>query len=302
MQLDLNLLTALDALLEEGSVGAAAERLHLSQPAMSRTLNRIRRTTGDPILVRSGRTMLPTPYALAVRADVHTVVQQARRVLAPQREVDLATLERTFVLRCHDAITTALAPDLVAAVRAEAPGVRLRFLAESSADSDDLRRGHTDVEIGAGEPATTDLRAEHLGQEEFRIVMRRANPLCDGELTVDRYAAAEHITISRRGRLRDPVDTALEELGMTRHVVASAPTTAVGLRIVATSDIIVAVPAAMCRPDITTLDLTTAPLPVDTPPVQLVLTWHRRYDTDNAHTWLRHHMRTTLTANRLSRY
>ena len=300
VHIDLNLLTALDALLEEVSVGAAAERLHLSQPAMSRTLSRIRRTTGDQILVRAGRTMLPTPYALAVRADVHLVVQQAQRVLAPRRDVDLVTLERTFVLRCHDAITTALAPDLVAAVRAEAPGVRLRFLNEASTDSDELRRGHTDVEIGSDEPDTADLVAERLGHDRLRVVMRRGNPLGDGELTVDRYAAAEHITISRRGRLRDVVDTALEELGMTRSVVASAASTAIGLRIVAAGDIVVAAPEIVCQPDIALLDLITAPLPVHTPPSPLFLTWHHRYDTDPAHTWLRHHIR-TLTAHKLSR-
>src|SRR5919199_290295 len=109
MQLDLNLLTALDALLEEGSVTGAAERLRLSAPAVSRTLGRIRRLTGDDILVRTGRTMTPTPYALAVREQVGDLVRQANAVLAPRRELDLATLTRTFTLRCHDAIATMLA-------------------------------------------------------------------------------------------------------------------------------------------------------------------------------------------------
>jgi DNA-binding transcriptional LysR family regulator len=81
MHLDLNLLTALDALLDERGVGAAADRLHLSQPAMSRTLSRIRRATGDPILVRSGRTMLPTPYAEQIRDEVHQLVTRAQTVL-----------------------------------------------------------------------------------------------------------------------------------------------------------------------------------------------------------------------------
>src|SRR3954465_11323365 len=104
VQVDLNLLTALDALLEEGSVAGAAARLRLSAPAMSRTLGRIRRATGDQILVRTGRTMTPTPYAIAIREQVHELLQQVQGVLAPSRELDLTTLERTFTLRWHDSL------------------------------------------------------------------------------------------------------------------------------------------------------------------------------------------------------
>src|SRR3954453_8011838 len=113
MHLDLNLLTALDALLEETSVTAAASRLHLSAPAMSRALGRIRKTTGDQILVRTGRTMTKTPYALAVRDQGRELVRQAESVLAPERELDLATLDRVFTLQCHDAITTSIGPALL---------------------------------------------------------------------------------------------------------------------------------------------------------------------------------------------
>lgn len=296
VHLDLNLLTALDALLEEGSVGAAAQRLHLSQPAMSRTLTRIRRTTGDQILVRSGRAMLPTPYALAIRAEVHGLVDRAHGVLSPRHHLDLSSLERTFVLRCHDAVTTTLAPELISTVRAEAPGVRLRFLAEPSGDSDDLRRGHGDVEIGSAEPATSELRSELLGHEGLLVGLRSTNPLHAGELTVQRYASAEHITVSRRGRLHDPVDDALAQLGLSRRVVASTPTIAAALRIVSGSDLVVALPATICRWETSTLKLATAPLPVSVPPVKVVLSWHRRYDDDAAHAWLRGLIRAALTA------
>ena len=110
-----------------------------------------------------------------------------------------------------------------------------------------------------------------------------------------RYASAEHITISRRGRLHDPVDNALENLGLFRRVVASTPTTAAALRIVSTSDLLVALPATICRWGTSILGLATAPLPVVVPPVQIILTWHRRYDSDNAHLWLRDLIRAALT-------
>src|ERR1700689_83586 len=153
MKVDLNLLGALDALLEEGSVSGAADRLHLSAPAMSRTLTRIRHATGDQILVRTGRTMTPTPYALRVRERVHGLVIEAQSVLTPERELALDTLARTFTLQAHDAIASALGPELLAAVRAQAPGVKLRFLSEGVVDTLDLRHGIVDLELGASPSA-----------------------------------------------------------------------------------------------------------------------------------------------------
>lgn len=114
MQLDLSLLTDLDALL-----------------AMSRSPGRTRGTTGDQILVRTGCTMTPTPYAIAVREQVHELLHRVHGVLAPSRELDPATLERTFTLRWHDSLVALSGPALLAAVRGQAPGVRLRFVASS---------------------------------------------------------------------------------------------------------------------------------------------------------------------------
>lgn len=176
MQLDLNLLAALDALLEEGSVAGAAARLHVTAPAMSRSLGRIRRTTGDQILVRTGRTMTPTPYAIAVRQQVHELLHQVQGVLAPSREFDLATLERTFTLRWHDSLVALSGPALLAAVRGQAPGVRLRFVAESSIDTPELRRGEVDLEANANRPSAPDIRAENVGKTRLVIVVRQGTP------------------------------------------------------------------------------------------------------------------------------
>src|SRR5687767_933458 len=132
MQADLNLLTVLDALLEEGSVMGAAERLHLSSPAVSRTLGRIRKVTGDDILVRTGHSMTPTPYALSISEEVHRLVRQANAVLSPSRELDLDRLDRTFTVQCHDALASSVVPTLIGRITAQAPGVRLRVLAEHS--------------------------------------------------------------------------------------------------------------------------------------------------------------------------
>lgn len=297
MQLDLNLLTALDALLEEGSVTDAAARLHVSAPAMSRTLGRIRRATGDQILVRTGRTMTPTPRALALRATVHELVQQAQAVLSPQTEVDLSRLERTFILKWHDALAAAAGPALLSTLRTQAPGVRLRFLAEAATDTHDPRRGDIDLEATSSEPSSPEIRHEIMGHDRLVLVMQPGHPLDSGAPTLEDYAAAEHVTVSRRGRLRDPVDDALQALGLIRQVVVAAPTNATALQFVRHHDLVVAVPELVSRPLLDDFGLCTRPLPepLTMPAIPIYVAWHQRYDNDPAHTWLRGQARTALT-------
>jgi DNA-binding transcriptional LysR family regulator len=297
MQLDLNLLAALDALLEEGSVAGAAARLHVTAPAMSRSLGRIRRTTGDQILVRTGHAMTPTPYAIAVREQVHKLLQEVRGVLAPSRELDLTTLERTFTLRWHDSLVALSGPALLAAVRKEAPGVRLRFTAESSIDTPELRRGEVDLEANANRPTAPDIRAERVAETHHVIVVRRGHPLTRVKaVTTARYAASEHITISRRGSLGNALDDALGQLGLTRRVVATAPTEAAAFEFVRGSDLLVTAPESTTRSAAADLGLTLLPLPLELPPAAVYLSWHQRYDTDPAHVWLRDLARTALAS------
>ncbi|MGW5232564.1 LysR family transcriptional regulator [Streptomyces nodosus] len=289
MQLDLNLLTALDALLEEGSVAGAADRLHVTAPAMSRSLGRIRKVTGDQILVRTGRTMVPTAHALAIREQVHDLVQRAHAVLSPEQEVDLTTLERVFTVRWHDALAAACGPALVAAVHRDAPGVRLRIVAESGSDTPELRRGAVDLESGSAEPAVPDIRSRFIAEDRLIVALRPGHPLTAERepLTAERYAAAEHLTVSRRGRLRDPVDDVMDALDLRRRVVAATPTAATALRLALGTDLLVTVPEAVTRSARQELGLATLPLPLDLPPIPLFLLWHQRYDNDRAHRWLR---------------
>ena len=287
MQLDLNLLAALDALLEEGSVSGAADRLHVTAPAMSRSLGRIRRTTGDQILVRTGRTMTPTPYAEAVRGQVHELVRQAQVVLAPGRDLDLGTLEHTFTLRWHDTLVALAGPALLASVREQAPGVRLRFIAESSTDTPELRRGEVDLEANANRPTEPGIRYEPAAEDRFIVATRRGHPLTRGAMTAERFAAAEHITVSRRGRFSNPVDDALAELGLSRRVVATAPTGAAAIAFVRDSDLVITGPAYTPRVMAEDFGLAVLPLPLDLPPAPVYLSWHQRHDTDEAHAWLR---------------
>ncbi|MET9694745.1 LysR family transcriptional regulator [Streptomyces sp. NPDC006514] len=287
MQLDLNLLTALDALLEEGSVAGAAARLHVTAPAMSRSLGRIRKATGDQILVRTGRSMVPTTRALAMRAQVHALVQQAHQLLSAQQELDLAALDRVFTVRWHDALTAACGTALITAVHRQAPGVQLRLSAEPGTDTPELRRGEVDLESSSGPPTLPDIRHRLIGRDRLVVAVRPGHPLTEGPLNLERYAAAGHLTVSRRGRLRDQIDDALTTRGLERRVVAAGPTTAFALQLALDTDLVVTLPDAVTRAARGQLGLVTLQPPLPLPEVPLYLLWHQRYDDDRAHTWLR---------------
>lgn len=287
MQLDMNLLVALDALLDEGSVGGAAARMHVSSPAMSRTLDRIRHMTGDSILVRAGRTMTKTPYAESIQQEVHAIVARAQAVLAQQRSFDVAQLQRSFTIQCHDALACALGPALVARVREAAPQAILRVLAEASTEAPELRQGQVDLHIGAAIPTQADIRHALLGHDTMAVAMRAHHPLAASKLTARRYAGAEHLIVSRRGRLRDPVDDALAAQSLARSVAASAPTAAAALCMASASDLLVVVPTRACAALVHAFGLITTTMPVRVPALPVIASWHMRHDGDRAHEWLR---------------
>ncbi|MFJ3922018.1 LysR family transcriptional regulator [Streptomyces sp. NPDC090022] len=285
-RLDLNLLVALDVLLEEQSVSRAAARLHLSEPAMSRTLGRIRAALGDPVLVRAGRSMVATPHALAVRGEVREVVERARAVFLSGGEVDLRTLSRTFTVLAHDAVVAAYGAALFTRVSREAPGVRLRFLAEGHVDVPALREGTADLELGVVDARVPEVRVEHVLDERMLGVARAGHPLLRGRPTARRFAAAEHLIVSRRGRLEGPVDTALAELGLTRRVVGSVGSFPASLFLLRDADLVGLI-TSQAVPLAESLGLVCFEVPLTLPPLPFGLAWHPRHDADPAHAWLR---------------
>jgi DNA-binding transcriptional LysR family regulator len=283
---DLNLLVTLDVLLAEGSVARAAQRLRLSPSAMSRALARLRDTTGDPLLVRAGRGLVPTPRALELRERVRQLVEDAEAVLRPAERLDLQQLFRTFTLRTSEGFVETFGPDLIARVGKEAPRVRLRFVQKSDKDSALLRDGTIDLETGVVGMATApELRAQALFRDRFIGVVRRGHPLSQGEITPARYASGQHICVSRRGLEQGPVDEPLKALGLEREIVTIVGGFSTALALARVSDLIATVPERH------TTGLRAGmhgfPLPVSTPEITVSLLWHPRLGADPAHRWLR---------------
>jgi len=289
---DLNLLTALDALLAEGSVTGAARRLGLSSSAMSRTLARLRSATGDPLLVRAGRGLVPTPYAAELRARVPALSRDVLAVLNPPvTRLDIASLERTFTLRANEGFVAALSASLVAAVTEAAPRVRLRFAPKPEKNARPLREGQIDLEIGVLGAFAPEVRTQSLFRDKFVGVARIGHPLLSGtDITPERYAACDHVVASRKGEFRGPVDDALEELGLQRTVSVVVPGFPDAMRIARHSDLVALVPRSClgkANDQAATTGLQSFELPVRTPEIVISAMWHPRVDADPAHRWLR---------------
>ncbi len=289
---DLNLLVALDALLAEGSVTGAARRLGLSSSAMSRTLARLRSATGDPLLVRAGRGLVPTPRAAALRDQVHELTRGVRTVLSPQtNQLDIATLERTFTIRANEGFVEQFSAPLVAAVTGAAPRVCLRFAPKPIKDARPLREGQIDLEIGVLGEFAPEIRTHFIFRDKFLGAVRVGHPLLTGSLTAERYAACKHVVVSRKETFTGPVDDALGELGLRREIVAVVPGFPDAMRIARNTDLVALVPrsglASPTGADPTGPGLVGFDLPVRTPPIAISAMWHPRMDADPAHRWLR---------------
>ncbi|CAM3462534.1 LysR family transcriptional regulator [Polaromonas hydrogenivorans] len=283
---DLNLLVTLDVLLQEGSVARAAQRLRLSPSAMSRALARLRETTGDPLLVRAGRGLVPTPRAVELRERVSQLVHEAQAVLRPAEKLDLQQLVRTFTLRTSEGFVENFGPSLIARVGEQAPGVRLRFVPKPDKGSAPLRDGSVDLETGVvGKTTAPEVRAQALIRDRFIGVVRMGHALNQGEITPARYAAGRHICVSRRGQDRGPIDEALAPFGLEREIVTTVGGFSAALALARASDLIASVPerhTANLR-----AGMHSFPLPVFTPEITVSLLWHPRLDADPAHRWLR---------------
>ncbi len=283
---DLNLLITLDVLLAEGSVAGAARRLRLSPSAMSRALARLRETTGDPLLVRAGRGLVPTPRAIELRDPVSRLVQDARAVLRPVEALDPARLARSFVLRTSEGFVENFGAALIARVGAEAPGVRLRFLPKPDKDSAPLREGLVDLETGViGRATAPELRVQALFRDRFIGVVREGHPLGTGEVTPARYAAGRHVLVARQGVERGPVDEALKAVGLERQVATTVGGFSTALALVRSTDLIASVPER--HTGLLRAGLFSFALPVPVPEITVSMLWHPRLDGDPAHRWLR---------------
>ncbi|MCE7763876.1 LysR family transcriptional regulator [Pseudomonas sp. WOUb67] len=290
MQLpDMNLLVALDALLDEGSVVGAAQRMNLSPAAMSRTLGRIRDALGDPILVRAGRGLVPTPRALALREQVHGLVEQAGQVFRSRDDVDLVNLDRAFNIRTNDLFIALYGAQLLSMMLAQAPRTVLRFVPEGSGDDDAvLRNGQIDLIISSAVELGPEIKVQSLFNTYFVGLARVGHPIFDAPITPERFAAYPQISVSRRGRANGPIDVALANHKVERRVALITTSFHSAMFSLPDSDLILPIPANILNSvQRLKLPLRSFEIPVPLEKVNVMQAWHPRFDNDPAHRWLR---------------
>ncbi|WP_434698268.1 LysR family transcriptional regulator [Pseudomonas sp. D1-1] len=287
---DLNLLLTLDVLLSEGSVAGAARRLRLSPSAMSRALARLRQVTGDPLLVRAGRGLVPTPRALALREQVSQLVQDAQAALRPEQAPDLRRVNRTFTLRTRQGFVENFALELIARVSEQAPGVRLCFVDKADKDSAALREGSVDLETAVVDERTRpELRTQALFRDRLIGVVRPGHPLSQIEVSAADYAMGAHIGVSLHDLDHGPMDQALGALGLSREIITSVPGFSAALGLARSSDLIASVPERYTTR--LRAGMHSFALPFALPGFTIAMLWHPRMDADPVHRWLRGCMR-----------
>jgi DNA-binding transcriptional LysR family regulator len=290
---NLNLLVALDALLHERSVTAAARRAHVTPSAMSHSLAQLRDLLGDPLLVRAGRGLALTARAQDLIAPLHRVLLDAQAILQDGARFDPAVARRHFVIAAPDFLATLLMPGLLRAVRKEAPGVTLEIVPSiRRGNAWMLESGELDLALGAIVDDAAGIRRADLCTEGFACAVRKDHPFIRGSLSLEQYARVEHAVITLGDDNRPTwADEALAKLGKQRRVVLRVRYFMAAPLIVARTDLLISAPAMLIRyfAELTPLQVLPPPIPLPTYPEEMY--WHDRFETDPAHRWLRAHIK-----------
>jgi len=286
-RLDLNLLVTLEALLSEQNVTRAAARLHLSQPAVSAQLNRLRQLFDDPLLIPAQRGMTPTVRALALRAPLQQALDQLRETLGEHQAFDPLTAKLTVSLACSDYAQWAVVRPLLLVLRRQAPEVRiaLRQLDLRRVEAQ-LASGEIDAALITPHMAPPGLRSRVLFRERYVLIGRRGHKGLHAGLSAAGFAALEQIVVSPGGGgFVTEVDTLLASQGLSRRVVLSAASFLIVPKLVAQSELVALVPWRLVADDTAPFTIVDCPLPVAG--FDMALCWHERVHGHVAHRWLR---------------
>ncbi|MBZ8138884.1 LysR family transcriptional regulator [Rubrivivax gelatinosus] len=294
-RLDLNLLVTLDALLAEHNVTRAAARLHLSQPAVSVQLAKLREAFADPLLLPGPRGMRPTARALELRQPLHEALAALGQAIAPSAAFDPARATNTWRVAATDyGASTILLPAL-ARLRAAAPGTRLAVLElKPPVLARQLEQDELDLAFHAAELAPPDLRRRPLFQERYVLVARAGHPSLTRQPTLAEFCALEHAIVSPDGGgFVGATDQVLAAQGLARRVVLSVPHFLFLEAALAASDLVAMLPARQLRPG-SALQVVAPPL--ELPGFEMLMLWHERLHRDPAHQWLREQVAAAVAA------
>lgn len=289
---DLRLFLMLDAVLEERSVTRAAVRLGVTQSAVSHSLRELRTRMRDPLLIRTGNELKPTPLAEAIRPNLRFGLNALERLLTHTPSFDPATSTRTFSLATPDHPQFTMIPGFVAGLQQAAPGVNVRIRAIGPGLPDELASGRLDLalagaEMGQALDLDRDTMRTRVISEPFRCLLRRGHPALERDLGLRTYVALPHVLVSTGGGDTGIVDDALAVLGLRRRVAVTVTSFLAAAYIAASSDLIATLPLAIAERAVQ-LGVELRPPPLDLPRANAYLWWHARFQNDPGHVWWRH--------------
>lgn len=295
---DLNLLVVLDALLAEKSVSRAAKRIHLTQPAVSRALGRLRGWFGDPLLTRSRQGMVPTPLGLALEGEVSAILAQIKGLVEREEGFDPAASERTFRATMSDYPQYILCGALLPRLGQVAPRVSFEVSPWSLGFPGALESGTLDLAICPPITPVPGLRAVELFRDDLVVVVRKDHPALKEPLTPQRYAALDHVQGAPNGRAGSIIDDLLEAQALARRVVLTVPGLVVLPSLVTGSDCCATIPRRLARALAAAHGLAVLPLPVEAPALSMTMVWHDRVQQDPGHVWLRGEVQSLFATRR----
>jgi DNA-binding transcriptional LysR family regulator len=288
---DLNLLVAFDLLMQEQNVSRAADRMFVSQSAMSHILQRLRQQLDDPLLVKTPSGMMPTDRALALIGPVKAILRDIRRLISTREEFDPAKSVRRFVIAATDYMDLLVIPALVERIARYAPGIDIHVKqTETPFPERELEYNDLDVVLGfetiLKPPAY--MTVEELFDDRMACLVRRNHPANRGErLTLDEYVSKKHMLISRTGTRIGLIDAWLAEKGLERRITLIVPHFLSAPFIVAKTDMLLSLPERIAEKFVGLAPLSVLSVPFDLPAYDLVMVWHPLRETDPAHRWLR---------------
>ena len=289
--LDLNLLLVFDAVHRERSISRAAAALHLSQPAVSNALARLRRHLGDPLFERQGQGMAPTPQAKALAGPIRQALDLLERGLRGPQPFDYAQAEREFVIALEDYGETVILPHFVDGLGREAPGVRVRIRPEPSARlAAELRDGSVDLALDYFPIAQPGFRSEAVLTESLLTLARPDHPGIGERLTLETYLAQRHVVLAAREGTRPMIDLALAKRGLSRRIAVTVPHFQSMPVLVRGSDLLATLPRRMALLYARHFGLRTCAVPLRVPQFPVYLIWHEGCDADPGHAWFRGHL------------
>lgn len=285
--MDLNLLVVLDALLAERSVTRAGVRVGLSQPAVSNALSRLRGLLGDPLLVRAGAAMQPTPRALELAAPVHHALVTLDRALSPSPSFDPETSSHVFRIAAAGDLELTLLPRLLERLQQTAPGIDISTSPASNQVEDSLRTGAIDLYLGVWFNIPSSLHHHVLRHETFACIARKGHATIRSRLTLKRFTEAGHVLVTPVQQPGNVIETALSDQGLGRRVVFRTPHVLVAPLVVARTDLIATLPRTVATTFADLLPLNVFTPPLDTPGFPVHMVWHPRSHDHAPHRWIR---------------